>query len=253
MQLANVHRPQMTEILQSSIPYQIEWQARLPGIKPLDRDGWIICDEAFCAQMAERDRLIHDQQGDVFCDAGASPTAKREVLDMVLAILRKRQGYTVMPEAVRRPDGQVIRLEGDHLLCAAQLVQEDLCLHEKQGDGHVLTAGVMCFPASWTLSEKVGRGLPAVHGPVDSYDENVAKRVQRLFDGIQPDRPLWRHNALRYVTPDLYQPRTENAPRDHAADDKLGRYVRSEHQALVRLPKTGAVLFAIHTYVIKDK
>jgi hypothetical protein len=79
----------------------------------------------------------------------------------------------------------------------------------------------------------------------------VARRVQRLFDGVQIGRPLWRYNLLRYQSPALFHPRLENAPRQDD-DDGQGAYLRSEHQALVRMPASGAVLFAIHTYIVHD-
>ncbi len=242
----------MAEILQRTIPYEVTFGAKLPGISPLARDGWVIRDDAFAAQMAERDRLIRDIPQRVHADAGASVSAKDDVLEQVMGIVSKRDGYNVGNSAVTRPDRVTVDLAGDPLLVAARLIQEDLCLHEKLGDEHVLTAGVMCFPASWTLSEKIGRPLVAIHGPVDSYNGDVAKRVQRLFDGIQIGKPLWRHNALRYVEPDLFHPRSEDAPRDHSLDAETGAYIRSEHQALVRMPRSGAVLFAIHTYIVKD-
>jgi hypothetical protein len=53
------------------------------------------------------------------------------------------------------------------------------------------------------------------------------------------------------VRPDLFQPRSETDPRSGDEDYGHGGYIRSEHQALVRLPRSGAVLFAIHTYLIK--
>jgi len=49
---------------------------------------------------------------------------------------------------------------------------------------------------------------------VAEYDVDVAKRVQRLFDGIKPGRPMWRFNVLEYVRPDLFQPRSETDPRE---------------------------------------
>ena len=49
----------MKEILQKLIPYPVAWDAALPGVLPLRDDGWIIEDEAFAKQMAERDRLVH--------------------------------------------------------------------------------------------------------------------------------------------------------------------------------------------------
>ena len=92
----------------------------------------------------------------------------------------------------------------------------------------------------------------AIHDTVTDYDDNITKRVQRLFDGVQAGRPLWRYNLLRYCSPELFHPRPENSPRQADDDFGGGDYLRSEHQALVRMPKTQAVLFAIHTYLIKD-
>ena len=242
----------MPEILQKCIPYDVSTKKNLPGIAPLAADGWLIEDEAFNDQMGERDRLISVMPERVFADSGAAPEAKQEVLDEVLGILRSRSSYKVNPREVIRPDGVIVPLGGDPLLNAARLVQEDLCLHEKRGDEHVLTAAVLCFPASWTLAEKVGRPLSGVHATVDEYNADIVKRVQRLFDGIQAGRPVWRFNLLQYVQPDLFQPRTETDARSADEHYGSGAYTRTEHQALVRMPKSGAVLFAIHTYILKE-
>ena len=53
----------MKEILQKSIPYPVVWDAALPGVLPLRDDCWIIEDEAFAKQMAERDRLVQGFPG----------------------------------------------------------------------------------------------------------------------------------------------------------------------------------------------
>ena len=238
----------MKEILQKLIPYPVVWNAPLPGVFPLRDEGWIIKDEAFAKQMAERDRLICEFPERVIASSGASDSAKAEVLKQVLIILKDRVGYDVSSDNVTRPDGVSIHLSGDPLVVAARLVQEDLCLHEKRGDQHVLTAAVICFPASWTLEEKIGRPLTDIHFGVDVYDNDLGKRVQRLFDGIKVGKPLWRYNILRYQNPELFQPRGVDDRRDV---DEGGNYIRSEHQALVRMAESGAVLFAIHTYVVK--
>ena len=59
---------------------------------------------------------------------------------------------------------------GDPMGTLGHLVQEDLCLMEKRGEEHVLTAAVLCFPASWRLADKIGRPLEAIHVPVPEYD-----------------------------------------------------------------------------------
>jgi len=51
----------------------------------------------------------------------------------------------------------------DHpLLEAAVNIQEDLCILQKRGDTHALTAGVMCFPSSWDICQKVGRSISVI-------------------------------------------------------------------------------------------
>jgi hypothetical protein len=137
--------------------------------------------------------------------------------------------------------------ESDRLGTLARLVQQDLCVLDKRGAEHVLTAAVLCFPASWTLAEKLGRGLGAIHIPVEEYGAEMARRVQRVFDHLRVGAPVWRQNALVYSDPTLHQPRREQAPR---VDRVGGGYLRSERQALLRLPETRAVVFSIHTYVV---
>ncbi|MEO1734189.1 MAG: DUF3445 domain-containing protein, partial [Pseudomonadota bacterium] len=140
----------------------------------------------------------------------------------------------------------------DPMATLARLVQEDLCILQKRGDEHVLTAAALCFPAGWTLAEKFLKPLVRIHVPIERYDANVAKRVQRLFDGVQAGRPLWRFNALWYDQPDLHQPRLERDKQDRPSS-RTGRYLRSERQIVLRLPQSDAVVFSIHTYVLSPE
>ena len=91
--------------------------------------------------------------------------------------------------------------------------------------------------------------LLAIHVPVKDYDAGIARRVQRLFDGVQVGRPLWRFNALWYADPSLHQPRLERDPRPTSTPETQN-YMRSELQSIYRLPETRAVVFSIHTTVM---
>ena len=238
-------------ILQTHLPYDISPKP-LPGIAPLDPDDWIMVDDAFAAQMAERARLLADRRDEVLALDDSARPAAGELLDEVLAALDRRADYGISENGVRRPDGVTVPLDRtDPLGTLGHLVQQDFCILEKRGDEdeHVMTGAVLCFPASWTLSEKFMRSLTGIHVPVAVYDDNIARRVQRLFDGIRPGRPLWRFNALNYADPALHQPRseTDRRPERHGQD---APYLRSERQSLWRLPDTGAVVFGIHTFVL---
>lgn len=238
-------------ILQSRLPFAVWMDARLsrlPGILPVEGDDWLRVDDAFAAQMAERDRLFAQKPGQVRAMLDSARPAAAELYRLVLVRLGRTAGYRVGADEVVRPDGGRVPLDmADPMQSLGRLVQEDLCLLERQGDEHVLTAAALCFPASWSLDEKLGRPLLGIHKPVPSYDGDVARRVQRLFDAIRPEQPLWRANALVYRDPSLHQPRREADPR---TDRRGGSFVRSERQCLIRLPETRAVVFSIHTYVV---
>jgi hypothetical protein len=232
-------------IVQKTIPYDPFAPRAMPGIQPLALADWLLSDDAFAGQMALRDRLLAERRADVLAlDETAEPAAQ-ELLDLVLAQIGADPGDPVI-----RTDGVCAPIDrGDPMGTLGRLVQEDLCILEKRGDEHVLTAAALCFPASWTLSQKFLRPLIGIHDPVASYDAGIAARVQRLFDGVQPDRPLWRFNALWYDDPDLHQPRAEGERRN-PVDPATAAFLRSERQCILRLPQTRAVVFSIHTYVI---
>ncbi|WP_420586754.1 heme-dependent oxidative N-demethylase family protein [Ruegeria sp.] len=232
-------------ILQTSLPYDPLAPKPLPGIQPGSMNEWLHCDEAFAAQMQRRAALLAERRADVLALHPDAKPAAQELLELVL-----HQTYPDCSDKVTRPDGQKVDIDRSRPLdTLCHLVQEDFCILQKHGDEHVLTGAILCFPASWRLSEKFMRPLIDIHIPVASYDTNIARRVQRLFDGIQPDRPLWRFNALWYEDAELHQPRSASEPREKKDPGKT-QYLRSERQTLLRLPETRAAVFSIHTYVL---
>ncbi|MEM9971505.1 MAG: DUF3445 domain-containing protein, partial [Pseudomonadota bacterium] len=175
--------------------------------------------------------------------------AARECLHLVLEHLRLTAGYRVSNGHVVRPDGaRVMISEDEPLRTLGRLIQEDICILQPGPAGHRLTGAVLCFPASWNLAEKIGHPLIRIHAPVGEYDDRIAQSVQRIFDTLRPERPVWRANALLYAEPELYSPRRETEPTRDITEN--GGYLRSEKQVLRRLPRTHALVFSIHTSVV---
>jgi len=242
----------MVEICQTSLPIK-PWAEdrlrRLPGLNPIPPGGWLLVDDAYGAQMAHRAGLIADKGAAVLrLDDSARPAAD-ELLQRVLEDLALHPAFTVAGGHVTCPDGRIVPIDRDQPLqtCGA-LVQEDLVIMEKHGDEHVLTGALLCFPASWTLAQKFMKPMTMIHVPVPVYTADLAKRVQRLFDGIQVDRPMWRANFLTYGDPELHQPRTEQDQRSLYVDGP--KWMRVERQGMLRLHHTRAVIFSIHTFVV---
>jgi len=242
----------MPEICQTTLPvmpWMEERTRRLPGLNPVAPGEWLQIDDAYGPQMALREKLISTRRDDVFRQADGARDAAAELLERILAELRAKPGFDVADHCVTCPDGRRVGLDDDTpLIIAARLVQEDLQILQKPDIEHVLTAAVLCFPASWTLAEKFGGTLSVIHNPVAPYDPAMAQRVQRMFDLMRPETPMWRANSLLYDDPALFQPRPENDPREISLDGPL--WVRVERQSLVKLAQTGAVVFSIHSYVV---
>ncbi len=243
---------QSEPILQSRLPL-LAWMdprtKRLPGVLPVEGDDWLRVDDAFAAQMALRDRLIAGRLEAVHAVLPEAVAAAAELYAMVLARLAGAPGYRVGAASVVRPDGVEVALDaGAPLVTLGRLVQEDLCLMQADGAEYRLTGAILCFPASWTLSQKIGRPLVSIHDGVAPYSEDIARRVQRMFEAIRPEQPLWRMNYLTYDDYVLHQPRREGERRPRPQGHV---FVRSERQCLLRLPVSRAVVFTIHTYVVK--
>jgi hypothetical protein len=243
----------MTPILQSRLPEAI-WMtpatARLPGIQPVTGEDWLRVDDAYSGQMAERDRLITTAPETVHALLPEAAEAAGELLDKVLDRLTRLPRFCHRGDDIQRPDGQQVMIDREApLLTLGRLVQPDFCILTPDGKGeHLLSGAILCFPASWTLAQKIGHPLTRIHVPVPEYDPRIAARVQRLFDAVRPEQPLWRGNALIYDDPTLHQPRLEGEARPRPVHNL---YLRSERQCLLRLPRSGAVVFAIHTTVLR--
>jgi hypothetical protein len=234
----------MSEIFQNALPPQLQADVRLPGIAPCASDDWLRVDEAYAAQMAYRAKLLAHKKADVLWMDPDALRAAQELLTEAMGIL-PALGFSRNEDTVQCPDGRAITLDWTSpLWTLGHLVQQDLCILEVRGDEHALTGAVLCFPASWRLSDKVGRPMTAIHEPVEEYDENIARRVQRMFDGVQIGKPLTRHNRLNYANSELHQPHPKIEQDDMP-------FVRSERQCLVRLPVSKAVVFSIHTFVVR--
>ena len=238
-------------ILQKQIPYDTTYP-NLPGTRPISPDEWIICDDAFSQQMALRDKLIETKKDNVLAISDEAQEAAVELLKMTLDFCVSKLGYKKNVNKIIRPDKVTVEIDlNEPMTFLGRLVQNDFCILQKKDNEHVLTAAALCFPASWSLEEKFLKPLIDIHIPVKAYDGNIAKRVQRLFDGLQINRPVWRFNALYYEDPNLFQPRSVNQPRRKPAPNKV-KYFRSERQTIIKLPESGAIIFGIHTFVVRS-
>ena len=188
--------------------------ARLPSMQPVAKGALLTVDDAYSAQLAEKARLMAWDRGRVIAVRPGAEAAMADALDHTLSDLGQRADLAVTRNEVRRPDGATVAIDrADPLLTLSRLVEGDICILEKRADARVLTAALLCIPAARTPGEKIDHPLVRIHLPVAVYAPNIGRRVQRLFDGLHPGRPVWRASLPRYDAADLFQPDTEAQKR----------------------------------------
>lgn len=231
------------------------------GIKALDPADWILFGEDAEHQLTERRRLLDRQPADVLSALPGSEAAQDELLAVLLGYLERhaqgryrieRDGVIETASGLRFPQ----HVASPPLELAGRLVQEDFCLLQREGDRYILTAAVLCFPAHWYLSEKIGRPLIDIHAPVPGFAEQLGAPVERLFERLDAEKPVQRLNWSLVNTDQLFLPPSHRRePVDlepvDLEPDEIGTALRLrvERQTLRRLPDTKAVVFSIRTFV----
>lgn len=233
------------------------------GLKPLDLATWLEVDEALEPYLAEKDRLYADLPEKVFVERADTRDAQEEVLDLIVENLAERHGGTHgVGGGEVRVGKRIVALSGSMppLKIASHLVQEDLVLMRKDVDGWRLVAASLCFPSSWSLTEKYDRALEDIHQPVPQFGRGtrMAELIARMFDKLQPGNSVERMNWSLQGNPELYHPlshasridRAEGRIRELSPEEIAGRtFIRVERQTLRKLPETGDILFTIRIYL----
>lgn len=218
------------------LPFMEPRLSRPPGLMPLDPAEWFVIHADFAAQMAYRDRLIAEKTETVLAAAAGRAGGGGGT---VAGGGRGGRGAAGLPRRGR----------GGHP--AGRLVADDLCLlmPDAASGKYRLVGAVLCFPSRWRLADKVGRPVTMIHDPVPDYAEELARRVNRVFEAMRVGRTLWRVNWLVHPTPELHLPLELEAKSEPLGDPREGLWLRTERQTLLRLPRTGAVVFGIKTSV----
>lgn len=206
------------------------------GTHSLSLDDWLIVDHQRDEHLAYKAELLERARPAVFAALPGSEDASAELL----AVIREwlvAHGLSIAEES-----------SDEHpLLEAARLVQEDLAVLEQIDGKWMLTAGAVAFPTHWTVSDKIGLPLDAIHAPVAHYEAELSERVDRFHDRLTVSRPAWRRNWFVVPTSEMHLPASGHQLHvaDRIADDGWPMWIRSERQTLRRLPASDAIVFTI--------
>jgi len=214
------------------------------GLTPVDIGLWIEPDARRDAELALRAEIFARDGRDAFDALPGSQAAQAEVAERLGDHLSR-----YFPTLPRTP----ARADEPPLLAIARNVQEDLLVLTREPAGWTLVAGSLCFPSTWRLREKIGRPMDIIHAAVPGFPGRFADLVSRIFDNLQPDALVERHNLSIYDDGELRHDGVRKGvvkfPAEAAVADVA--HIRVERQTLLRLPKTGAVLFTVRVRALK--
>lgn len=231
------------------------------GLQPLDLRDWIEPDVRLADELAEKERLLHERHREVFAALPEAMAGSVEVLELLaehlpgrFPTLYKRAG-AMLHNLVTQQAWDLSQDILHPLDLAGRLVQEDLCLMQQDVREPIyrLVGASLCFPTRWRLAEKLGKPLNAIHDPIPGYEEQLATTMDRYFERIKVEKPVWRINWSLIDDPTLFQPTGHGRKglnpeiTSENAGEKL--WLRMERQTLRRLPRTQDILFTIRVHV----
>ncbi|MCG3771938.1 MAG: hypothetical protein JW384_03137 [Nitrosomonadaceae bacterium] len=204
------------------------------GVRHIENEEWLVNPPDLEMRLAEKRRLWKVFPSAVY--AKHESATQSAVVEQLVDWL-----------AVNIPGRKISPRFEPSLEWVAQNTAEDLILLERQSDGWVVTEGSLSFGFSWSIEEKIGLQMDSVHQPVAHYQNEIAEKVNQLFDRMPEGRTIARRNLGLTDSPELHLAPGRVRNTGVINDPGQDIYLRSERQTL---RKIGAhMLFTIHSEV----
>ena len=131
-------------------------------------------------------------------------------------------------------------------LVLGEFWEADYLLLKCDADNEIrLYGGCLCFPSSWRLSDKIGKPIEFIHGPVPGLNQSIGQGIHKFLAALKPGTASLRHNWGLARSPELNHHPDRALPRLSETVNADEVWLRVEYQVLVALPKTGGILFGI--------
>lgn len=125
-------------------------------------------------------------------------------------------------------------------------LEPDILFLAADADGQFrLRGGALCFPTGWALEEKLGHTMDFIHGVVPGLNGALGPAIHQFLAKLKPGAGFFRDNWGLSASDELnlHPVRGLSPPQPPVALERL--WLRVEHQVLLRLPRTGGIVFGI--------
>ncbi|MBO6825173.1 MAG: DUF3445 domain-containing protein [Sneathiella sp.] len=214
------------------------------GLKPVRNRSWLDTDDHYASDIKLKTELLERYKDAVFAENPHTEAAAEDILQIVTEELAAAHPHVTPPPCE----------EGNPLLKAALMVQEDLVLMQQgEGGGYDLTAASVSFPTGWNLSEKIGRPMWEIHNPVPDLNPAIGNSIDKFFQNMKPGKIVERFNWGLYDDDALFQPnwwRDQQPKKPEITLETIGEkfFFRIERQTLQRLKTPDSALFTIRIF-----
>ncbi|EGV62984.1 hypothetical protein CANTEDRAFT_114301 [Yamadazyma tenuis ATCC 10573] len=254
------------------------------GIKRLDPQDWLLIEPTYLDHIEEKIRITtnsHTEYGDfdlrsstLFVTPECAP-AIREFYDIVVQYMCDKypkyfqvKGSRVFNSITGQylPRAASEKVEPiEYLDYLVKNIEEDVIFMLKPQDNpeseYYFKGGIFAFAAGFDPKDKFNTPMTSIHQPIPGYESKLKTSMNRFFNRITPGQFVTRSN-FSLQTHNLFfvhdRNKGHNRPEDEVVEPKKEEeldfdkqvHYRSERQVLTRLPKTGAVVFTIRTYLL---
>jgi hypothetical protein len=251
-------------------PFSPQFDLKMGTMPMKEEDTVVEIDSHYFHEIELKRRLLLEEPTYYFVALEESHTAQWDAVEKVIDDLVKHdpENFSVLKEDIqwhftnkRLNESYTFTFGDNNSLPLAPLdwigrqVQEDLIILNDKGE---VVAGQLCFPSGWAMHEKIGKQFIEVHAPLPPVANQMIQTANKFIERIPLNKSFARNNwGFRYGDQlDLsskhsaaYREKLEaDAPSFTMNDVAEKIFLRVEHQTLTRLPRSGFVLFTIHTY-----
>ncbi|KAJ6779809.1 hypothetical protein PWT90_01501 [Aphanocladium album] len=239
------------------------------GVKKMPKMDWIRMDKGYLKRLDERLEIMEAHPAEsIGSGPEVNPAIEELYEELMLDYLPRR--YPTMFALKERMlynkiTGKSYSVElsqlshDDMLRNLGENVEEDfyfMCPDEN--DEPRLQGWLACFPGGFLTTSRKGMSMREIHQPVPGYEQRIGKGADKVLARLGGNEYIERYNwSLQPDGEDLFRvdgnnfyPEQGDEIPDEESQVKINDcYLRVEHQTLVRLRRSRAVVFCVRSYM----
>lgn len=239
------------------------------GIKSIGFDDYIVLDKNYINRTKVREKTLRELPDEIMVFNEIATDAVREYYDYVMRFfltrfpmifyIKENQIYNSAKEQFLPKEAGDLDPKDLMKILNSNLEDDYIILLKDKPDGEfILRASATGFPNGFHPLHNLNRELSTIHIPVPRYKEKLQLSMNRFFDRVKPYQFVYRVNWSIQTHTNLFTldgnhgrtPEDAKAAKlDPETLDFNKVFMRCERQVLTKLPRSGALVLSVKTYL----